>query len=206
MGKTKLLHKLPLILIYSRLFLGALVLLLSGMPTAHFPTISISLLSLGLLTDIFDGIIARHLQISTERLRRLDSSVDQIFYLSFVAACFIRCPEFFLQHQNQILLLFAAEALSYVWCFIKFKKIVATHSWGSKLWSFSLFACLIQFCIQCTADQIFIVCFWLGLVTRLENTLIIMLLKSWTNDVPSFYHAMQLRRGRPIKRHKLLNG
>lgn len=127
MGKTKLLHKLPLILIYSRLFLGALVLLLSGMPTAHFPTISISLLSLGLLTDIFDGIIARHLQISTERLRRLDSSVDQIFYLSFVAACFIRCPEFFLQHQNQILLLFAAEALSYVWCFIKFKKIVAIH-------------------------------------------------------------------------------
>ena len=35
---------------------------------------------------------------------------------------------------------------------------------------------------------------------------ILIVLKEWTNDVPTVYHSYKLRKGLPIKRHKLFNG
>jgi len=32
------------------------------------------------------------------------------------------------------------------------------------------------------------------------------ILKDWTNDIPSLYHAVLIRKGKEIKRHKLFNG
>lgn len=46
-------------------------------------------------------------------------------------------------------------------------------------------------------------------VLKIENyklIAILPILKKWTNDVPSFYHSLQLRRGKEIKRHKMFNG
>jgi CDP-diacylglycerol--glycerol-3-phosphate 3-phosphatidyltransferase len=34
----------------------------------------------------------------------------------------------------------------------------------------------------------------------------LLVLKKWTADVPSFYHAIQLRKGKEIKRNKYFNG
>ncbi|MDO7851535.1 CDP-alcohol phosphatidyltransferase family protein [Hymenobacter convexus] len=66
----------PLALIYSRLAIGALLVALSYLGVAHFAALAVGLLTLGVLTDVFDGIVARQLNISTEKLRRLDSAVD----------------------------------------------------------------------------------------------------------------------------------
>ena len=68
--------KIPIILIFSRLIIGFVIISLSLIKVEFYQTIAVVLLSLGLLTDIFDGIIARHLNISTQKLRRLDSTVD----------------------------------------------------------------------------------------------------------------------------------
>ena len=43
------------------------------------------LMYLGLISDILDGIIARKQQVSSARLRRLDSQTDMVFWLSIVA-------------------------------------------------------------------------------------------------------------------------
>lgn len=74
--------KIPIILIFSRLIIGFVIISLTLIKVEFYQTIAVVLLSLGLLTDIFDGIIARHLNISTQKLRRLDSTVDQIFFIS----------------------------------------------------------------------------------------------------------------------------
>lgn len=42
--------------------------------------IVIILMYLGLFSDIFDGIIARHLNVSSSKLRRLDSQTDMVFW------------------------------------------------------------------------------------------------------------------------------
>lgn len=199
-------NKIPLILIYSRLVIGFVLVILSYHQVNNYSTIAIILFTVGLLTDIFDGIIARRLDISTQNLRRLDSSIDQIFFVSVLYATFLQCPDFFQGNSLQLLILVGFEALTYLVCFFKFKKEIATHAIASKVWTLILFSTLIQIMATCDSNVLFQICFYTGVLTRLEIIGIILLLKNWTNDVPSIYHAWLLRKGKTIKRNKLFNG
>lgn len=198
--------QIPIILIFSRLVIGLAIIVFSSLHIDHYKTIAIILLTIGLLTDIFDGIIARQLNISTPKLRRLDSTIDQLFFTSVAIATYIQCPEFFKDNTLKLTILIGAEALTYLICFIKFRKEIATHSIGAKIWTLTLFATLIQIILQCQSTILFNICFWVGLVTRLEIIAIILTLKKWTNDIPTFYHALKLRQNKEIKRHKMFNG
>jgi phosphatidylglycerophosphate synthase len=199
-------NRIPLLLIYSRLLTGLCILLLSCLQVNHYNIIAIVLLSVGLLTDIFDGIIARRLNISTEKLRRLDSSIDQVFFILVAAATFIQCKPFFYDNYIKLIILLGTEALTYVVSFVKFKKEVATHAIASKLWTLILFATLIQIMASCHAPVLFQWCFYAGMLTRMEIIAILLFLRKWTNDVPTVYHAVLLRKGKEIRRNKLFNG
>jgi phosphatidylglycerophosphate synthase len=199
-------NRIPKALIISRLIIGLVIIVLSAFHIGHYKTIAITLLTIGLLTDIFDGIIARRLNISSQQLRRLDSTIDQVFFISVAIATYIQCPNFFTDNSLELAILISIEALTYLTSFFKFRKEIATHSLGAKVWTLLLFATLIQIMVQCESTTLFTICFWVGLVTRFEIIAIILILKRWTNDVPTFYHAMRLRRGKEIKRHKMFNG
>jgi phosphatidylglycerophosphate synthase len=199
-------NHIPILLIYSRLLIGIIILLLSIIHINNFSSIAIGLFSIGLLTDIFDGIVARKLNISTQKLRRLDSTVDQIFFVLIAIATFIECKQFFYTNYLKLIILLGAEGLTYLICFLKFKKEIATHSISSKIWTLILFATLIQIIATFNSTILFQWCFYIGLATRLEIVIIILFLPKWTNDVPSLYHAVLIRQGKEIKRHKLFNG
>jgi phosphatidylglycerophosphate synthase len=197
---------LPIILIISRLLIGFLILCLSYVNVSNYSFYAITLFTIGLLTDVFDGIIARKLNISTVFLRRMDSTVDQFFYVSVALACYIQNPTFFTENGIKIMVLLAFEAACYVFCFLKFKKEIATHSIGAKFWSLILFALIVQLMWQETASWLFEIFFWTGILTRIEILLILIVLKSWMNDIPSIFHALIIRKGKAIKRNKLFNG
>ena len=199
-------QKLPIVLLYSRIAIGCVIIVFSILQLEYYSFIAVLLLSIGLLTDIFDGIIARKYNVSSDKLRRLDSTIDQFFFIAFTVATYIQCPEFFKSNALKLLLLIGMESLTYAVSYIKFKKEIATHTIGAKLWTLVLFATLVQIIIQGESVILFNLCFWIGLATRIEIVAIIIALKKWTNDVPSFYHALQLRKGKAIKRHKLFNG
>lgn len=198
--------QIPAALIFSRLVIGLIIIYLSIIQPGNYKFFAIVLLSIGLLTDIFDGIIARRLHISTQKLRRLDSTIDQLFFISVAIATYIQCPNFFKTNSVALVILLGFEGLTYVISFIKFRKEVATHSIGAKIWTLLIFATLIQVILQCQSVILFKICFWVGLLTRLEIIAIILTLKKWTNDVPTFYHSLKLRQNKEIKRHRLFNG
>ncbi|MNK61796.1 CDP-alcohol phosphatidyltransferase [compost metagenome] len=197
---------IPIALIYSRLLIGFAIVLLSIFQVTHYVVLAIVLLSVGLLTDVFDGIIARKLNISSEKLRRLDSSIDQVFFISVAVATYIQCPDFFKSNLAKLIVLGAFELSTYVLSYIKFKKEIATHSIGAKIWTLILFATLVEIIVHCESVVLFELCLWIGLATRLEILAIVFTLKKWTNDVPSIYHAVKLRQGKEIRRNKLFNG
>ena len=199
-------NKIPAALIYARFSIGCVIISLSILHISNYKYFAVALLTIGLLTDIFDGIIARRMGVSTQKLRRLDSTIDQIFFLSVALATYIQCPGFFKSNSLQLIILFSAEGLAYIISFIKFKKEIATHSIGAKIWALLLFATLTEVILHCQSGILFSLCFWFGIITRLEIIAIILILKNWTNDIPTFYHALKLRRGEDIKRHKLFNG
>ena len=199
-------RQIPKALIYSRLVIGLLILICSVFHIKNYSIIAVTLFTVGLLTDIFDGIIARRLNISTENLRRLDSTIDQLFFVLVATATFINSSQFFYDNKFELLILVSIETLAYLICFMKFKKEIATHSISSKVWTLILFATIIQLMVTKDSSALFQVCFYTGIATRLEIIAIILVLRNWTNDVPGLYQAVLLRQGKTIKRHKLFNG
>lgn len=199
-------NNIPYFLIYTRLVIGFFLLLLSFFKMELYHIVAIPLLVIGLLTDIFDGIIARKLKISNERLRRLDSNVDQVFFITVALATYFQCSFFFMANKYWLFVLIGFEVLTYLVSYVKFKKEIATHSIGAKIWTLILFATLVQLIYQCDSVFLFQLCFWLGILTRIEIILIILILKKWTNDVPSIFAALKLRKGKVIKRNDFFNG
>ncbi|WP_183561254.1 CDP-alcohol phosphatidyltransferase family protein [Mucilaginibacter sp. SP1R1] len=199
-------NKIPILLIFSRVVFGLVITALSIYQPPYFSTINISLIFLGLLFDIFDGIIARRLNISTPTLRRLDSGVDQFFWLTIIASCYLIYPEFFKNNIAKISILLSIEACCYLLSYLKFKKEVATHAIASKFWTLTLFGTLIQIMATGNSIILFNICFFMGIATRLEIMGMLLIIKQWTNDIPTIYHAILIRKGRNIKRNKLFNG
>ena len=69
----------PILLIILRLLLGPVMIALTYNYGDKIRTELVVLIFVGLLSDIFDGIIARRLGIASEKLRRMDSQTDLIF-------------------------------------------------------------------------------------------------------------------------------
>jgi phosphatidylglycerophosphate synthase len=202
----KWIEKTPFALIYLRLILGLMIIPLSYLKIDNYVIIAIIFLSIGLLSDVFDGIIARKLNISTVKLRRLDSSIDVVFFLSFTVATYLQCPNYFALRSTELIVIIGFEALTYLVCFIKFKKEIATHSIGAKIWTILMFVTLVEIIFTCHSSILFYLFFIVGIITRIEIIAIILILKEWTNDVPSIFDAINIRKGKPIKRHKMFNG
>lgn len=163
-------------------------------------------MTMGLLSDVFDGIVARKLNVSTQMMRRLDSSVDQIFWLCIAGSVYIIAPSFYMDNWLLIFILLSFEGFCYVLCYLRFKKEVATHAISSKIWTLILFATIVDVVLNGHSNVWFQICFYTGIITRMEVILIIVVIKEWVNDVPSIYHAFLLRKGKPIKRNKMFNG
>jgi len=83
---------------------------------------------------------------------------------------------------------------------------VATHAIASKVWVLIMFFTLLEIMSRGNSGTLFQIWLYIGLVTRLEIIAILLLLRQWTNDVPSVWHAVMLRQGKEIKRNKLFNG
>lgn len=204
--KRTIITYLPAGLIYSRLVLGIVIVVFAVFQPEYLKTLLITAMIWAIISDVFDGIIARMLGISTEKLRRLDSSIDQIFWVCAIVGSFVLCADFYREHYMKISIILLLEVVSYAISFLRFRKEVATHAILSKFWAVTVLAVLIEIALRCDSSFLFDICFYAGVFTRLEIIAILLLIKEWANDVPSVYHAILLRKGKPIKRHKLFNG
>ena len=198
-------RSIPFLLVYSRIILGILIGILAIYKIENYPIWIVILMSLGLITDIFDGIIARRMNISTEKLRVWDSNVDQFFWIVIIVSVFYLRIDFVLAHMLWIGSVIVLEFMSYVISYIKFKKTIATHSILAKFWTISLLWILIDLTLNTTSQIPFFVCIILGIISRIEINLIIIKLKKWTTDVPSIFVVSKINKGIPIKKSKLFN-
>ena len=186
--------KIPLLLVWCRLLLGFLILAGSFYAVPYWRIYALTGLALGLLTDVFDGILARRMGVDTEHLRRLDSAVDLLFFLAVGLALAVQSFGFFREHAVEMVWLLGAEALTYLVGFLKFRKEMALHTWGAKLWSVVLVVTLAQLIWMGEAPVLFAICFWVGIITRGEMLLLVLVLQKWAHDVPHVGAALRLSR------------
>ena len=77
--------QIPNILLYSRLLIAIIIFILVVLQFSHLNILVLVLMYIVILTDIFDGIIARKLNVSSKNFRVLDTIFDVIFLFSILS-------------------------------------------------------------------------------------------------------------------------
>ena len=198
-------NRIPFLLIYSRILIGIVIGLLAIYQVEGYPIWIVSLMVIGLITDIFDGIIARKLNVSSEKLRIWDSNVDQFFWIIIILSIFYLNFDFVKDNKIWIGSIVLLELTAYLISYIKFKKTIATHSILAKFWTISLLCFLIDLTLHSTSQLAFYICITLGIISRIEINLIILKLKKWVTDIPSIFVVSKINQGIEIKKNKLFN-
>jgi len=197
-------YKIPYYLLYSRLFVAILMVVLSFVSLS--PIIVVSLVIYAVLSDVFDGIIARQLNISTVEMRRLDTKIDTVFWFSCLFYLCFKHSLFFKLHLFQVIILISSELFIIAFGRLKFKERISFHTIFSKFWALILLWFFLELTLTQTCVWSFKVAFWYGLFVQTEIFIIALILKENQTDVPFVWQAVRLKNGQILKRNKLFNG
>ena len=203
----KILELVPWFLLYSRLFTAILFLVLSFWPNGYdnLQNLVLFLFCFGFIGDILDGIIARALKMDTTLMRRLDSLFDLGFWLTstYLIYAFVDIDTFVLVIGfTSVITLVAIE---YVISIIRFSKPPSSHNTMSKFFGLMLFGYYTLCFSGINANIYGIIAFSFGFIARLDALIIYSTLKTWSHDIPSFYHAQLINKNIPFKKNKLFH-
>jgi phosphatidylserine synthase len=147
-----------------------------------------------IVSDIYDGIIARRLHIDTQTLRRYDSFADTVFYGGIAWAAWRLHPEAIRENGFLLAAIFALEIVRYGFDFAKFGREASYHMYSSKLWGLVLGAATVILFAFGTWGWLFRIALLLGVLCDIEGLAMSVVLPRWTHDVPTIAHAWKLRR------------
>jgi phosphatidylglycerophosphate synthase len=196
---------IPNVLLFSRLFFAIIIVYITLFPCTNSKIIVLFLMYTGIIADIFDGIIARSLDVSTEIFRLLDTVFDLLFYFSILLFITSINPKEISENLLLICTIIILESSMYFISLARFRKLPSPHAVLSKFWGLYL---IIEFTLLIigVAGTHFKFALVAGIIVHVDRVLIYIFLRHWDHDIPSCYHAFQLRQGKAIKRYKIFNG
>jgi phosphatidylglycerophosphate synthase len=152
-----------------------------------------SLVITALLSDIFDGVLARRWHCDTPGVRLFDSMADTAFYLCVAVALWLRYPGIW--HDNALLLggLLSLEALRFVLDFAKFGKPASYHSYLAKTWGLVMAIAVVAVFASLHLHALLPVALLLGIAANLEGLAMSITLPLWRKDVKTFAAARRIR-------------
>ena len=145
-----------------------------------------------LLSDIFDGVLARHWQCDTAALRLFDSMADTAFYLCTGIALWSAHSQVLRDDKGPLLVLLGLEVFKFAFDFAKFGRPSSYHSYLAKGWGLVLASAVIgEFAMGHSA--LMMPALWLGVAVNLEGLVVSTVLPVWRQDVPTIAAALRLR-------------
>jgi phosphatidylglycerophosphate synthase len=187
-------RRIPLALIGVRAGLAPLVVLLALYNPTYF-AFGCALI-LAFLSDVFDGVIARRLNVATPKLHRLDSLADSAFYLAIVFAAWHLRAHALQEHFTALLVLAGLGIARYAFDLTKFKCEASYHVWSSKIWGITLFIGFFALLALDISGVTIALAIYIGIVADIEGLAISVVLPKWQTDVPTLVHAWRLRAAR----------
>ncbi|MBI2262014.1 MAG: CDP-alcohol phosphatidyltransferase family protein [Caulobacterales bacterium] len=177
-----MLARLPWLLVLFRVAAGPAMIALAA--AGQGPACAV-VLSLGVLSDIFDGIIARRLGVATPALRMWDSRADVLFWASAVAAVVVLRPGLIPALWPAAALIAALEIGNHAVSFAKFRREASPHHYLSKAFGLGLWLLFgLAFATGRVGPVLWVV-LALGVASQLEAFAITLRLREWRCDVPS---------------------
>jgi phosphatidylserine synthase len=151
---------------------------------------------IAIFSDIFDGVIARRLGVSTPQLRQADSWADIILFLSVAISTWLVFPQVIIDFKGPLLIAVAAQLSLFSISLVKFKQLPSFHTYTAKVWGLMLLVAtigLFGFGYENTLWLAIILC-W---INSLEEIIMVLILPEWQCDVLSLFHALNQRQ--PLK-------
>jgi len=158
-----------------------------------------------LLSDIFDGVLARRWKSDTPAVRLFDSMADTVFYLCVAAALWIAHPQTLRHNARMLELILALEAVRYALDLAKFGKPASYHSYLAKTWGLVMAISVIATFATGRGSTLFPVALCLGIVCNLEGLAMSLILPVWHKDVAWLGKAWQIRTGNQAKAKPVLH-
>ena len=179
-------RRAPWILVIFRLLAapGLIALALSGLSSGVAAAL---LLSLAVLSDILDGVIARRMKVVTPALRTWDSRADVVFWLGATAALLLMHPALLPSLSTPALALAGPEVVNHALSFARFRREASPHHWLSKIFCLGLWLLFTQLFVAGQAGALLWIVFGLGVASQLEALAITLRLKAWRSDVPTVF-------------------
>jgi phosphatidylglycerophosphate synthase len=152
------------------------------------------LVAVAFVTDIFDGVVARRLGVATERLRRADTVIDAIFYLSATVALGFRAPAVLEHSILGVMVLVLLELSRLLLERAKFGRIAAYHLWSAKMWGIALWLGFSEAFLTGQPGPLFQAAIFVGIMADLEGLWVSIVLSAPRHDLPTVWHAFQAER------------
>ena len=187
-----MLKKIPQALIIFRFVLGPVILLAYFLESHSYWYVLILTLAFG--SDFFDGVIARKLKVSTDRLRSLDSWADTTFYVCVFIVAVALHYAVIVEYWIALTLLLVLEITRHVFDHVKFGRSASYHMWSAKLWGVCLYLAFVQLLGWGETDYLFLLAIVVGILTDIEGLLASKILSSWRADIPSVFHAYKIEK------------
>jgi CDP-diacylglycerol--glycerol-3-phosphate 3-phosphatidyltransferase len=146
-----------------------------------------------LVSDIFDGVLARRWQSDTAALRLFDSMADTAFYVGAGAALWMARPQVLRAEKTALFALLAIEAFKFAFDFAKFGKPSSYHSYLAKCWGLVLATAVVAAFGTGHASWMG-AALWLGFAVNVEGLVVSAMLPQWRRDVPTIAAAWRVRR------------
>jgi phosphatidylglycerophosphate synthase len=186
-------HTIPYALIWFRGVAGLAILALCMVKAPLAPVLSTILLALGVLTDIFDGVIARRLNVVTPDLRLWDSRCDVVFWVCAAVGLHILWPDLWATTWIMVATLVVLEMIPRVISHVRFRKEASTHHLMSKIFTLFLWALLSQLFLTGEVGFLFWVTWALGIISQCEAIAIMAIIPKWACDIKSLKVALDMR-------------
>ena len=150
-------------------------------------------LTVAFLSDIYDGVLARHCGVATAALRRFDSATDTIFYVAVTCTAWLLYPAVIWSNLVGISMIAVMGTIRTVYDLMKFRRRASYHMWSAKLWGIALFAAFLAL-LGFGNSALVPLAIAAAIVAQGEGLTASIILPEWTHDVPSVFYAWSIRK------------
>lgn len=145
------------------------------------------------ISDIFDGITARRLGVSTARLRQADKWADICLLGCVFVSAWLGYRDLLLAYRVPLLMVIFAQLVWWIVNLAKYGKPANYHTYSGKFLGITLCIAIIAlFGFDYAGVTLWLTCI-AGTIYSIEEIAMTLILPVWTNDVFSIFHALKIR-------------
>jgi CDP-diacylglycerol--glycerol-3-phosphate 3-phosphatidyltransferase len=167
--------------------------LIAGALCAWNPLTLAGTVVVALLSDIFDGVLARRWGSDTPGVRLFDTMADTVFYLCTAVALWIAHPDALRHNARMLAVLMLLEGARLGVDLTKFGKPASYHSYLAKTWGLVMAIAVTATFVTPRGTVLLPIALGLGIACNLEGLAMSVILPLWRKDVKGLRAAWRIR-------------